>query len=128
MWSGANFGHRAKIAFFEWSQAVEADAEEAGIEGCGCGGGGILAVFEGDRGGGGDIPGVLAPFLEEVGVSLGGGDEVVEGCWFEGDVFLSGGNGEGIACLLGVKRSDKGKVEESLGIGFGFPHLTSELG
>ena len=72
---GTEFGHRAKIPFLCWGEAIEADAEEALVESGDSFVGGVDNVLITDGAGGSEVPGVLAPLLEEVGVALGFGDD-----------------------------------------------------
>ena len=124
----AERGHGAQIGLFGAGQPVEADAEEAGVELEDGGLGGVARVREVDGRGGGGVPAVLGPFLQEVWIGFGAAQDLLDRLVGVGDLppARRGCAAPGRAGLR-VEPVDLDEFEQALGIGFGATELPQQL-
>ena len=113
MWAGAQFGHGTEIFLFGGREAIEAHAKKAFIEGCHdfprC----VEDIVLGDRAGSGSIPGVFAPFLQEIRISAGLADDSIDCGPFDLRSFVGGGLHDGEFRIGLFQRADLVKSEET---------------
>ena len=114
----AHFGEGAQIVFFARGEPVEADTEKALIESANGEGVGAMDVAELDCGTGSGVPGLIAPLLKEIGVTLRDRDDFREGFARKGCSLLACWNLKCFLCFRGAKLTDLGILEQALGVGF----------
>src|SRR5262249_50593939 len=120
-------GHRIQILLLLRSQPIEADEKEVLVEVPGDEIGGTRYVTRRDRGTHRNVPNVVAPLLQEVRITLGSTDDLLQRMRHEVDThFLGGDRYRGLSIGL-VERPDLRKLEESLGIGLRIPGEPGQL-
>ena len=106
--AGAEVSDGAEEVLFAGGEAVEPDAEEVLVQaGNGRGRGGLDDGW-GDGAGRGQVPSLVAPFLQEIWIAAGEAEDFGQGWFLEDDACGLGGVGFG-------ERADLGKVEKPLG-------------
>lgn len=126
--AGPQVRHGAQATVLRRGQAIEAGAEEALIEGSRGDLGGVVKVLGCDRGTFGQIPGRLAPLLQEIGLALGLFYDALEGTCFKGDTLSPRWKDERSSGVLGSEGINAGKVEEPFRIGLRLSDATTEMG
>src|SRR5437016_5150117 len=127
MGTRSEFRHGPQVFFLRRRQPVESDAKKTLVE---CGNslfGSAINILAGDGRSNGCVPGMFAPFLQKIRIAMGLLQNLIQRVFVHFDFLCSGGLGDCSFRGGWSERTDLWKVKESLGIGFGFAHATSEL-
>jgi hypothetical protein len=112
--------HGTQEFFLAGGEAVESDAEKVVVKALQGVSGGIGNDVEGHGAGGGSISCLVAPFLKEVGVALGEGDDLIEGIVLDVGPFAEDGVFDGLFGIAVGEGANEREREKPLGVGFRF--------
>ena len=116
---GPELRHGSQVALLGRCHSIEAHAEKARVEFSECLGRCAPRVVEFDRGSMGDVPGVFAPLLEEVGIAARPAQDFGDRAGVEGHTLLGRRHNQGVASVIIVEAIDGREFEQSLGVGLG---------
>ena len=118
MRAGAEISHRTKIPFFGRSEPVKTYSKEALIKGCdgfiGC----IDDVFSANGTGRSNVPGSLAPFLQEIRVSFGFFNDEINCRVFNLSTLFLCRAYDRLPGFIGTERTNRRKIEHPFRVGF----------
>ena len=127
MGAGAEFCHRAQVTLLSRRQTVEAGAKEPGVEGGGYFARRALNIPGGNRRTLGNVPDVLAPLLQEVGIALRFGEDHPQGVRGDLGMLRPDRFGNRGYRRRRAERADLPELEQAFGVGLGLGHLSPQL-
>jgi hypothetical protein len=116
----SQLGHGAEKVLFTGRQAIVTNAKEILVKAWNDRGRGLLDGLLRDRTGRGQVPGLVAPFLNEVGIAFREAKDLVQRVWLERDPGRPRRILERFGRFGCRQCSDIGKIEKPLGLGFRF--------
>ena len=119
--------HGSQVALLGRRQPIEAHAEKARVEFGKRLGSCALRVVQLDWGSIGDVPAMLAPLLEEVGIAVRPSQDFGDCVGAEGNALPGRRHRQGVAGVVVVETVDRRELEESFGVGLGVTGSPDQL-
>ena len=127
MGAGSQLGHRPHLSLFRWRQAVEAYAEEAGVELCKCLLRCDLSVCWRNGRLSCHVPTVFPPLLQEVWIAVRMFQNDSDRSGPEFDALLFSRHAQSSDCRLFIELVNGNEFKQSLRVGFGSAGLSQKL-
>src|SRR6516162_4594371 len=123
----AKVRHRAQVTLLRRRKSIESNSEEAFVQGRGRLMGCANGIPQPDRGPLCDVPAVLSPFLQEVGIAMSRLDDLLKCCRLKLHILLTGRFRDRLTSGLLRQRADFGEVEQAFRVRLRMPHSTTKL-